>query len=76
MPTKFFLGASLAEMLSVVLAVGGYITIIFIGFMLVFWFYVPVFYSIVICLISALIIFGITKILNRLVNHLRKISAP
>jgi hypothetical protein len=77
MPTKFlFLGASFAEMLSVLLAICGYITIIFCGFMLVFWFYVPILISMLICLISALTIFGTTKILNRLVKYLRKTAAP
>lgn len=76
MPAKLLiLIATIAEMFSVILAVGGYVTIIFCGFMMVFWFYVPILYSILICIFSTVIIFGINKILYHLVLYLRKIAA-
>ena len=75
MPAMFLLfGATLTDAISVILAICGYIAVIFTGCMMIFWFYVPVLYSILICSSSALIIYGITKALKRLSNYLKKIS--
>jgi hypothetical protein len=69
-------GATLTDALSVILQIGGYTSIIFYGFMMIFWFYVPILYTILLCLTSALIIYGITNALNWLSNYLKKTSEP